>query len=97
MAPKRKTSAGDESTAKMQKKVMSLNYKVDLPNQLSRGQSVASVGRHDGVNEPTICDTEEREGDARKCCGEHCTEHQSGHSCRGYPHIKEGKCTQCMD
>ena len=39
MAPKCKTSAGDASTAKRQKKVMSLSHKVDLLDQLVRGQS----------------------------------------------------------
>ena len=44
MALKRKTSAGDASTAKRQKKVMSLSHKVDLLDWLLKGQSVASVG-----------------------------------------------------
>uniref|UniRef100_UPI00358EB99E putative CENPB DNA-binding domain-containing protein 1 n=1 Tax=Myxine glutinosa TaxID=7769 RepID=UPI00358EB99E len=54
MAPKRKTSAGNVSTTKRQKKVMSLNQKVELLDRLSRGECVASVGRHYGVNESTI-------------------------------------------
>ena len=53
MAPKCKTSARDASTAKRQK-VTSLSHKVDLLDQLSRRQSVASVGRHYGVNESTV-------------------------------------------
>ena len=54
MAPKCKTSAGDASTAKRQKKVMSPGHKVELLDRLSRGQSVISVSRHDGVNESTV-------------------------------------------
>ena len=55
MAPKRKTSAGDVSTVKRQKKVMSLSDKVELLDRLSRGESAASVGRLYGVNKSTIC------------------------------------------
>ena len=54
MAHKRKTSAGDASTAKRQKKVMSLSDRVVLLDRLSGGQSVASVGRLYGVNNSTI-------------------------------------------
>ena len=51
MAPKHKTSAGDVSTAKKQK---SLSAKVELLDWLSRGHSVASVGRPYGINEFTV-------------------------------------------
>ena len=61
MARKHKPSAGDVSTAKRQKKVMSLNHKVDLLDRLSSGQSVASVGRLYGVNESTIPYIQKRE------------------------------------
>ena len=54
MAPKHNTSAGDATTDKRQKKVMSLSHEVDLLNRLSRGQSVASVGRLLGINKFTI-------------------------------------------
>uniref|UniRef100_UPI0035902E27 putative CENPB DNA-binding domain-containing protein 1 n=1 Tax=Myxine glutinosa TaxID=7769 RepID=UPI0035902E27 len=54
MAPKRKTSAGDASTSKRQKKVMSMSQKVELLDWLSREDSAASVGRHYGVNESTV-------------------------------------------
>ena len=56
MAPKSKTSTGDVSTAKRQKKVMSLGHEVDLLDGLSRGPSVASVSRLYGANESTVCD-----------------------------------------
>ena len=47
MGPKRKTSAGDASALKRhKKKVMSLSLKVELLDQLSKGESAASVGRH---------------------------------------------------
>uniref|UniRef100_UPI00358F4578 tigger transposable element-derived protein 1-like n=1 Tax=Myxine glutinosa TaxID=7769 RepID=UPI00358F4578 len=54
MAPKRKSSAGDASISERQKKVMSLNQKVELLDRLSRGESVASVGRHYCINQSTI-------------------------------------------
>ena len=54
MAPKRKTSARDASTAKRLKKVMNSSHKMDLLDWLSRGQNVASVGRYSGVNESTV-------------------------------------------
>ena len=61
MDRKRKTSAGDASTAKKQKKVMSLSNKVKLLDWLSRGQSLASVGRLNGVNESTVCNIQKNE------------------------------------
>uniref|UniRef100_UPI00358EE646 putative CENPB DNA-binding domain-containing protein 1 n=1 Tax=Myxine glutinosa TaxID=7769 RepID=UPI00358EE646 len=54
MAPKRKTSAGDASTTKRQKKVMSLSQKVMLLDRLLRGETAASVSRHYGINESTV-------------------------------------------
>uniref|UniRef100_UPI00358EF441 tigger transposable element-derived protein 1-like n=1 Tax=Myxine glutinosa TaxID=7769 RepID=UPI00358EF441 len=53
MAPKCKSSAGDVSTTKRQKQVMSLSQKVELLGWLSR-RSAASVGRHYGVTEYTV-------------------------------------------
>ena len=55
MPSKHKTSAADVSTAKRKKKVMSLSHKVELLDQLLRGQSVASVDGLYGINEHTIC------------------------------------------
>ena len=52
MVPKRKTSVGDAWIAKKQKKMMSLSNNAELLDRLSRGQSVASVGR---LNKSTIC------------------------------------------
>uniref|UniRef100_UPI00358F7236 putative CENPB DNA-binding domain-containing protein 1 n=1 Tax=Myxine glutinosa TaxID=7769 RepID=UPI00358F7236 len=54
MAPKHKTTAGDASTTKRQKKVMSLSQKVELLDWLSRGESAASVDSYYGVNESTV-------------------------------------------
>ena len=58
MAHKCKTSAGDVSTAKKQK---SLSAKVELLDWLSRGHSVASVGRLCGVNKSTVRDIQNNE------------------------------------
>uniref|UniRef100_UPI00358F9A1E putative CENPB DNA-binding domain-containing protein 1 n=1 Tax=Myxine glutinosa TaxID=7769 RepID=UPI00358F9A1E len=50
-----KSSAGDASTTKRQKKVMSLSQKVELLDRFSRGESVAYVGRNYSFNESTVC------------------------------------------
>ena len=65
-ATRRKTSARDVSTAKRQKKMMSLSHKVDLLNRLSRGQSVASVGRLLGINKFTIRSIQKNEKTIRE-------------------------------
>uniref|UniRef100_UPI00358FE200 tigger transposable element-derived protein 1-like n=1 Tax=Myxine glutinosa TaxID=7769 RepID=UPI00358FE200 len=72
MAPKRKTSAGDASTSKMQKKVLSLNQKVELLNRILRGESAAFVGRHYGVHESTIRYIRKNEKAIRECFSERC-------------------------
>uniref|UniRef100_UPI00358E202C putative CENPB DNA-binding domain-containing protein 1 n=1 Tax=Myxine glutinosa TaxID=7769 RepID=UPI00358E202C len=55
MAPKRKPSAGDASTTKRQKKVMTLSNTLELLNRLSKGESAASVGRQYNINESSVC------------------------------------------
>ena len=53
MAPKCKTM-GKINCANRQRKLMTLCKKIGLLDRLSRGESVASVGRHFGINESTV-------------------------------------------
>jgi len=44
MAPKCKTCAGDATTVKRQRKVMSLSSKIELLDWFARGETTASIG-----------------------------------------------------
>ncbi|XP_042218762.1 CENPB DNA-binding domain-containing protein 1-like [Homarus americanus] len=63
MAPKRASKTPAGATPKCQKKVMTLQEKVELLNKSREGMSFAAVGRLYNVNESTVRTIKKREKD----------------------------------
>ena len=73
MAPKRSSNSPAASAAKKKKnepkrskKVMTLHEKVELLDMIQEGHSIASVGRHYGINESTVRYIKKKEAEIRK-------------------------------
>ncbi|XP_042213640.1 tigger transposable element-derived protein 1-like, partial [Homarus americanus] len=63
MAPKRASKTPAGATPKRQKKLMTLQEKVELLNKLKEGMLFTAVGRLYNVNESTVCTIKKREKD----------------------------------